>query len=247
MILAELVLIGALAGIAAAALAVGVAELLSLELSLTRALLAAPLAVSLAAVAGVVPAWRAVRLVPMDAVRPAVATGSTRRPVHRLFSLALSNVRRMPARTFAAAAGFLLGAAALTLLLAINQAFQGRLVGTLLGEVVSGQVRGLDFLVVGVIVLLAGLSLADVLYLNLRERAAEFVTLKTVGWSDHHLARVIAAEAVLLALVGTIPGITLGGTVGLFLGASVPAVLLGAAASIAGGLVVARSRRFSPC
>jgi len=238
-ILAELVLIGALAGIAAAALAVGVAELLSLELSLKRALLAAPLAVCLATVAGVVPAWRAVRLVPMDAVRPAVAAGSTRRPVHHLLSLALSNVRRMPARTLAAAAGFCLGAAALTFLLAINQAFQGRLVGTLLGEVVSGQVRGLDFLVVGVIVFLAGLSLADVLYLNLRERAAEFVTLKTVGWTDRHLARVIAAEAVVLGLVGTVPGIALGGTLGLLLGASVPAVLLGGVASILGGLVVA--------
>ncbi|MGI8478927.1 MAG: FtsX-like permease family protein [Gaiellaceae bacterium] len=238
-ILAELVLIGALAGLAAAAFAVGIAELFSLELSLTRALLAAPLAVVLAAVAGVVPAWRGVRLVPMDAVRPAVVTGSTRRPVRRLLSFALSNVRRMPARTLAAAAGFFLGASALTLLVAINQAFQGRLVGTLLGEVVSGQVRGLDFLVVGVVVLLAGLSLADVLYLNLRERAAEFVTLKTVGWSDHHLARVIAAEAIVLALVGTVPGVIAGGTLGLLLDASLPAVALGAAASVLGGLVVA--------
>jgi len=30
---------------------------------------------------------------------------------------------------------------------------------------------------------LAALSVADVLYLNLRERAAEIATLKTIGWA----------------------------------------------------------------
>ena len=86
---------------------------------------------------------------------------------------------------------------------------------------------------------LAGLSLADVLYLNLRERAAEFVTLKTVGWSDRDLGRVIATEAVVLALVGTLPGAALGGALGLALGAGVGWVLVAAAASIVGGLLVA--------
>ena len=238
-ILGELVLIGALAGLAAAALAYGVAELFSLELSLRRALLAAPLALVLACAAGIVPAWRALRVVPMDAVRPVVAGGGSRGRVSGLLTLALSNVRRMPARTLAGAAGLFLGSAALTLLVAINQAFQGRLVGTLLGEVVSAQVRGLDFLVVTVIVALAALSLADVLYLNLRERAAEFVTLKTVGWSDRHLTTVIAVEAVALALVGAVPGAAAGGALGLLLGASLPAVALGVGASILGGLVVA--------
>lgn len=238
-VLAELVLIGAVAGLAAAAIALGVAELASVDLSPTRALLAAPLAVALATVTGIVPAWRAVRVVPMEAVRPAVAAGSFRNRVRTLLALAMTNVRRMPARTLAGAAGLFLGSGALAFLIAINQAFQGRLVGTLLGEVVSAQVRGLDFLVVGVIVLLAGLSLADVLYLNLRERAAEFVTLKTVGWTDGQLGRVIATEAVALALVGAVPGAALGAALGLLLGAGFGWVLFGAVVSIVGSLVVA--------
>jgi putative ABC transport system permease protein len=238
-VLAELVFIGAIAGLAATALAIGVGEALSLELSHRRALLAAPLAVMLAILGGIVPAWKAARVSPLEAVRPAVSAGATRRRVRGLLALGGANVRRMPARTLAGTASLFLGTSALTLLLAVNQAFQGRLVGTLLGEVISAQVRGLDFLVVGVIVLLAGLSLADVLYLSLRERAAEFVTLKTLGWTDGQLGRVIAAEAFALALVGAVPGAALGATLGLFLGAGPGWVLLAAVVSVAGGLLVA--------
>lgn len=176
---------------------------------------------------------------PLDAIRPAVTAGASRRRVHRLAQLGLINVFRMPARTFGGAAGLFLGSFALTLLVAINEAFRGQLVGTLLGDVVSVQVRGLDFLVVLIVVVLAGLSLADVLYLNLRERAAEFVTLKTVGWTDRHLSRVIATEACGLALAGCVPGVCLGVALGLVLGVSDLALLIGASASIAGGLAVA--------
>jgi putative ABC transport system permease protein len=238
-VLAELAIIGALAGLAAAGLSLAIAHAASLELSVERALLAAPLALGLALVAGIIPAWKAARVSPLEAVRPAVSAERRRHRIRSLFSLGLSNVRRMPARTLAGAAGLFLGVAALTLLVAVNQAFQGRLVGTLLGEVVSAQVRGLDFLVVGVIVLLAGLSLADVLYLNLRERAAEFVTLKTVGWEDRDLARVIAAEALALGLAGALPGALLGAVLGLALGAGAVWVLAAAALSVAGGLLVA--------
>jgi len=237
-VLAELLLVGIVAGVAAAVVALLTADLFSLHLSLLRAALVVPLAVVLATVAGLVPAWRAARAGALDAVRPAVSVAGVHRQIGRLLSLAAVNVRRVPARSGVAAAGLFIASAALTLLLAINQAFRGDLVGTLLGQAISVQVRGLDFLVVGVIVLLAALSLADVIYLNLRERAAEIVTLRTVGWSDRHLAQMIATEAVILGLLGTIPGSLLGLLIGLQLGVPALAVLLASAISILGGLLV---------
>jgi putative ABC transport system permease protein len=237
-VLAELLLVGVVAGVAAALVAWLTADLFSLHLSLLRAALVVPLAVVLAMVAGLVPAWRAARAGALDAVRPAVSAAGVHRQIRRLLSLAVANVRRVPGRSSVAAAGLFIASAALTLLLAINQAFRGDLVGTLLGQAISVQVRGLDFLVVGVIVLLAALSLADVIYLNLRERAAEIVTLRTVGWSDRHLAQMIATEAVILGLLGTIPGSLLGLLIGLQLGVPALAVLLASAISILGGLLV---------
>jgi ABC-type antimicrobial peptide transport system permease subunit len=143
----------------------------------------------------------------------------------------------MPARSLAAAAGLFLAAGALTVLLAIDEAFRGTLVGTLLGNAISVQVRGLDFLAVAVVGLLGALSLADVLYLSLRERAAEIVTLATLGWSDRHLRELLAAEAIILGLVGGVPGSLAGALVGAQLG--VPALhLLAAAGETAVGSVV---------
>jgi putative ABC transport system permease protein len=245
-VLAELVLVGAVAGLASAAVAAIVAQLFSLDLSILRIGLAIPLSVALATVAGVVPAWRAARSGALDAVRPAISTGAVRRHVGRLLSLAAINVRRTPARSIVASAGLFIAAAALTLLLAINQAFQGHVVGTLLGDAVSVEVRGLDFLVVGVIVLLATLSLADVLYLNLRERAAEFVTLRTVGWSDRYLVQVVATEAAILGLLGTIPGSLTALLIGLQLGVPIFPLVLASTISILGGLLVALLASLAP-
>lgn len=238
-VLGELVLVGLLAGLAAAALAYGAARLLDIELSLQRAGLVVVLAFLLALLAGLVPAWRAARLGPLEAVRP--PTWSQRRGsrVRHLVGFAFANLRRAPARSVVAMTALFVGVASLTLLLALNFGFQGRLAGTLLGEAITVQVRGLDFLAVGLVIALAGLSLADVLYLNLRERSAEIVTLRTVGWSDGQLGRVIALEALVLGLVASIAGALLGLAVGAQLGAPASTLALAAAASIVGGCLVA--------
>jgi ABC-type lipoprotein release transport system permease subunit len=238
-VLAELVLVGLLAGIAAAALAYGAARLLEIELSLLRAGLVVVLAFLLALVAGVVPAWRAARLGPLEAVRPPVWTQKRGRRVRRLFGLSLANLRRAPARSVVAVTALFVGVGSLTLLLALNFGFQGRLAGTLLGEAITVQVRGLDFLAAGLVIALAGLSLADVLYLNLRERSAEVVTLRTLGWNDRQLGLVIALEALTLGLLASTAGALLGLVLGAQLGAPTSTLALAAMAGVAGGTLTA--------
>ena len=238
-VLAELVLVGLAAGLVAAGVAGLVSAAASLDLSLVQTILVVPLSVGLATIAGLLPAWSAAHSVPLDAVRAAPPGRSGRHRVRQLWALALANVRRMPARTLVAAGGLAVACGALTLLLAINQAFQGRLVGTLLGDAISLRVRGLDFLVVGLVSLLAALSLADVLYLNLRERAAELVTLRTLGWSERHLRRVIATEAALVGAFGGLSGALLGVALGFSLDVPIWTLLVTGAASAAGGVFVA--------
>lgn len=238
-VISELVIVGLLAGLGAAGVAAIVSHAFSLRLSHVALAAVVPLALTLGVVSGLVPAWRAARMAALDAVHSPVSTGAARRRVANLTALALANVRRVPGRSIAAAAGLFIAAAVFTLLLSINQTFQGHLVGTLLGNAVSVEVRGLDFLVVGVIVLLATLSLADVLFLNLKERAAEITTLKTLGWADAHLARVVAAEALLLSLLGTVPGALLGLVVSLQLGVPTQDALLADGIAIVGGFCIA--------
>ena len=146
--------------------------------------------------------------------------------------MALVNLRRLPGRTLVAAGGLFVGVAALTVLLAINLAFRGALVGSLLGNVVSVQVRGVDLLSVGLALVLAGLSVADVLLLNVRERAGEFVTLRSAGWRDRQLATVVGLEGLGLGLAGALPGAAVGIAIASAAGGGSGGVVL------AGGLAV---------
>jgi ABC-type antimicrobial peptide transport system permease subunit len=134
----------------------------------------------------------------------------------------------------------LLGVAALTVLVGIERDFQGTLVGTVLGSAISLQVRGTDFVALGLTLALSALSAADVLYLNLRERQAELVTLQTLGWSGRETRLLVELEALLLAfgagLVGAAAGILIGR---LILGVALGPLALGAAISAASALAAA--------
>lgn len=238
-ILGELAVIGLVAGVLGAVLAWQLASSFELDLPLWRSIAVVPMAVMLAVGAGLLPAWRAARSLPLDAVRPAVAGEVKGRRVRGLAALARANVRRSPARSLVAAGGLFVGVYALTVLLAINDAFQGSLVGSVLGEAITLQVRGLDFVSVGLVIALAGLSLADVLYLNLRERAAELATLRTLGWRERHLATVIGLEALWLGASGSLAGAVAGLASGLVLGVPAQALVLAAGTAAAGGIAVA--------
>lgn len=239
-VLGEVALIGLVAGIASTAIAAGLVATFSLDLPLIRTLLAVPLAVVLATIAGILPAWRASRSRPIDAIRPAVSERGAFGRVRRIGSMAVSNLRRVPSRTLLGALGLVIGVAALTLLLAINRAFQGVLVGTLLGNFVSVKVRGADLATVGLVIGLGGLALADVVFLNLKERQAELVTLQTVGWEHRHTRMLVVAEGLAMGALGSLAGIVIGvGISSLIRGIPVSSIAFAAALAGGAGILVA--------
>jgi hypothetical protein len=202
--------VGVVAGLVGTAVSIALVKVFSLHLALVWALLVLPISVLLACVAAVVPAWRAARLRPLAAVRPTASRGRGQRPVEHLVPLALVNLRRLPARTLVGAAGLAIGVGALTLLLAIERSYHGTLVGTLLGNALAVQVRGADLAAIALTIALAAFSVADVLYVNLRDRAAEIVTLRSSGWSERQLSLLVGLEALGLGLGGSLVGALLG-------------------------------------
>jgi len=188
-------------------------------------------------------------------VCPAVARGRGRRPVGHVARLALVNLRRLPSRTLVGAAGLAIGIAALTLLLAIERSYHGALVGTLLGNALALQVRAADLAAIGLTIGVAAFSVADVLYVNLRERAAEIVTLRSSGWSERQLGLLVALEAAVLGLGGSVVGAALGVvltaallsvSLGPLVAAAALAVLGGTLTTIAASLVpLSRLRRLT--
>ena len=59
-------------------------------------------------------------------------------------------------------------------------------------------------------VLLGAAAVADVLYLNIRDRAAELATLRATGWTDAALGRLVGYEGFLLGVLGAVTGAGLG-------------------------------------
>ncbi|HZD80023.1 MAG TPA: FtsX-like permease family protein [Actinomycetota bacterium] len=238
-VLGELALVGLVAGVAGTALAAALVGLLSLQMSVLRTLLVAPIAVVLAVTAGALPALRASRSTPLDAVRPAVVGRAPRGPVRGVSSMAVVNLRRVRSRALLGAGGLFVAVGALALLLSITLSFRGVLVGTLLGEAISIQVRGVDLASVALAVALGGLSVADVLFLNLRERAPELVTLRASGWEERHLSGLVAAEGLGMGILGAVPGAAAGVLLAWLIGGIDAAVVLAGVLGAGVGILVA--------
>ena len=53
-------------------------------------------------------------------------------------------------------------------------------------------------------------GVADLTYLNLRERAGELAALAASGWGRRQLGRLLTSEAVLTAVTGSVAGAAIG-------------------------------------
>jgi len=247
LVLGELATVGLAAGLAGAALAWPVGRLVGLGTDPRLVVLSVPAAVGLSLLAGVGPAARAARSDPLAAVRPAVSVPRRARSPRGITGLAVSGLRRTPGRTLLAASALAIGVAGLTVVLAVTVAFSGAVVGTLLGDAVSLQVRGADVAAVATTVALGVLAVADVLYLGVRERSAEFAALLSTGWTDAQVARLLTTEGALIGLLGAAAGGAGGLALAAVLVGGVPAAAWQAALlAVAGGTVLAAAASVVP-
>ncbi len=246
-VLGELAAIGLTAGVLGAAAALPLSSALGLHASPGRAALAVPIAVVIAVVAGLIPAWLAASAEPVASVRPPVLP--VRRAHHPggITGLAVANVLRTPGRAAVGAVSLAIGVAALTMLAAVSFAFRGVLVGSLLGNAVAVQVRGVDYVAVIATVSLGVLAVADVIFLNIRDRAAELATIRNFGWREAALQRLVITEGVIIGLAGSIFGAALGLIAAAdFAGQRPVALYVVAAAAVAAGVVVTAAAALLP-
>jgi len=169
-----------------------------------------PVALLVAVLAGAGPAWNAARAEPLASVRPPVLAVRRARQPTGVTGLAVVNVLRTPGRAALGALSLGVGVTALTILAAVTFAFRGVVVGSLLGNAVALQARGVDYVAGIAMVALGVLAVADVVVLNIRERAAELATLRALGWPESALGRLVITEGVVIGLVGALSGAVLG-------------------------------------
>ncbi|HEY0165525.1 MAG TPA: FtsX-like permease family protein [Jatrophihabitans sp.] len=233
LMLGEMAVIGVSAGVLGALAALAGARGLGVPVSTGRALASVPAALVLTLLAAAWPVWRASLPAPLSG---ALATGRPRSlpgsgdsagggSPRGLLQLAYLNLRGDPGRTGLGMAAVALGSAGLTTVLAITMAFHGSMVGSLLGDVISLQARRVDYLAVAITLALAAVAVADVSYLNMRERREDLALLRAVGWTNLQLGRLITIEGVLIGLAGSAAGASLGLGVTALLAGSTPGAL----------------------
>ena len=202
---------------------------------------------AVAVVAGLAPAWLAARADPVSSVRPPVLAVRRAHQPRGITSLAVLNVARTPGRTLIGVASLAVGIAALTLLAAVTFAFRGVVVGSLLGNAVTVQVRDVDYAAAGATVALGVLAVADVVFLNIQERAAELATLRSFGWRDTALARLVITEGTIIGVVGSLAGAGLGLAAAAWFAGQLPARLLAiAVAAVAAGIIITAAATLLP-
>lgn len=206
----ELLVTGLVAGLVGTGLAAGLTVGLGLHTTSWQLVLVTPVSTALAGAAGLGPSWRASHARPVEAITPAVRPPRRGGRVRSITRLAIVGVIRWPGRTVLGAASLFIGVAALAVLIAIQAAFQGGSVGTLLGDAIAVQVRPVDYLAAGLTIGLGAFAVADIAYLNMAERTAEIGTLRASGWAESHLRRLFGTEAMLTASFGTISGAVAG-------------------------------------
>ncbi|MFF4364321.1 FtsX-like permease family protein [Streptomyces sp. NPDC001604] len=238
LILGELAAVGLGAGTLGALLAYGLGALLGLSHSLAKAALVLPVALLLALLAGLIPAWRATRISPLDAVTAPVAPARRSVAVRSVAGLAQRHLLRTRGRTVLGAAGLALAVAAFTVLLSVTFAFRGEVAGSLLGDAVVARARTADYLSVTLTLVLGAAGAVDVLVMSQRERATDLAVLRATGWTTRELARLTLYEGLGLALLGSLTGAAAGLATVLALGEGVLSGHLLPMASAAGTAIL---------
>jgi putative ABC transport system permease protein len=246
-VLGELAAIGLAAGVVGAAAALPLSAALGLHASPGRAALAVPVAVAVAVASGAVPAWLASRADPMTSVRPPVLAAGRGHHPGGITAMAILNAMRAPGRSLIGVLSLAVGISSLTLLTAVTVAYRGVVVGSLLGDAVAVQVRGVDYVAVAATVVLGVLAVADVVFLNIRERAAELATIRSFGWRESSLSRLVVTEGVAIGIVGSLAGAALGlAGAAEFAGQLPPGLFAAAGGSAVAGVVVTAAAALLP-
>jgi putative ABC transport system permease protein len=211
LVLGEVTTLGAAAGVVGAALSLVLIEALHLGTPLWRALLVFPVAIGLSVLAGFAPAALAARTEPSRGLRPAVRAPRRRgRSVRTVTGMALVALTRTPGRAALAAGALAVGVAGLAVILAAEASFRQSIGDSVLAGLVTASTRGADLASAVLAVGLGAATVADITYLNLRERAAELAALAATGWGRRELSRLLAAESLAVALLGSALGAAVG-------------------------------------
>lgn len=200
----EMLILGLATGLVALAFGIPLELRLGLGTSAWQIAAVVPLAVVVAAVAGIAPAFAAARGSVVEVIQStATAPISHRAVADSLFAIAWRELLgQWRVEAILGSLAIALGAATLGVLVVIAAAFNGQLDTTLLGVDLAGRVRSFHIVLALLTLGVGAIAAAEVLTLSYLERRAILGALRALGWSRAAVARFLVAQAAILGLAG---------------------------------------------
>jgi putative ABC transport system permease protein len=200
----EMLVLGLITGLLALAFGIPLQLRLGLGTSAWQIAAVVPLAVVVAAVAGIVPSFAAAR---GSVVAIMQSTGTAligQRPVaNSLFGIAWRELRgQWRVEAILGALAIALGAGTLGVLVVIATAFNGQLDTTLLGVDLAGRVRPFHILLATLTLVIGSIAAAEVVTLSYLERRSGLGALRALGWPPSAVAQFLIAQSTVLGLGG---------------------------------------------
>ena len=222
----EMLTLGIVAGAVALASGIPVVARLGQGTSTWQLAAVVPLAIGVAALAGIVPALAAAR---GSAVAMIQSIGradiAIRRPPDGIVGVAWRELQgQWRAEAALGAFAIALGAATLGVLVLISVAFRGQLDTTVLGTYLAGEVRPFHLVMAGLTVVVGGIAAAEVVTLSYLERRSHLGAMRALGWPAAAVVQFLLAQAAVLGLGGGLIALIVVVTVGLVLHAPVGAI-----------------------
>ena len=241
LVLVEALVLGLVAGVVGAAAAAPIGQAFGLPVDPLRLWLAIPIACLLnvgGALAAAMDAGRSGLVTSVNDVSGLARTLRLRAggPV----GVGITMLAQRPRHLVLGATAVAVGTAAVALVVEVNWAFAGTVVGSALGDAVAVQTQTSDMVAVALLAVLALISVAVVLFTGAVEDAQAFAALRATGWRDRSIAVLITSQGAIIGLVGAVVGLLVAVIVmTAVFGAGVLASLLPAAAVFAAAVLAA--------
>ncbi len=230
----ELVMLGLVAAVLALVIGVPIALRLGLGTSAWQLAAVVPLAVGIAALAGIIPALAAARGSVVGMIESTGrATITDRPPLGGVIGVAWRELRgQWRAEAALGAFAIALGAATLGVLVLISAAFRGQLDTTVLGTYLAGEVRPFHLVLAGLTLVVGAIAAAEVVTLSYLERRSHLGALRALGWPASAVVRFLVAQASVLGLGGGFAAVIVVVVAGLLLQAPFSAIGWGLLAAL---------------
>ncbi|KZE51086.1 ABC transporter permease [Rossellomorea marisflavi] len=159
----------------------------------------------------VIPAILVRKIKPYEAMRSGEITAVGRRllPSSSIFTMSVNHFIGTWKRSILSIVSIALPTGLFILFLFITFRLKGVMFATWLGEYVAMEVGAMHYIAMGVALLIAILTTTEIIWQNVSERKPEIALLKSVGWKNGKVRRLVLYEGLLSGLAAGILGLVI--------------------------------------